>query len=233
MSEVHPISFPIHSDVDESAWLASQSSPVRDHAFPNVTEPYRPSGMSAPSMAPGMAGASSPAGAISDAPPPPTIDPEKERLALAELGHQTAAFTEAAEQLVHAKMNVFREAEGQLARLAVSIASVILERELNSDPSLHESLARAALDTLGDVHGAELVASEAAHEVLLEALESPFIEVGGVRVPLRCDPSLLGLGCIARSETSQVDGRLEQRLAEVARAFEQEARRNEEEEESE
>ena len=42
----------------------------------------------------------------------------------------------------------------------------------------------------------------------------------------------MGLGCIARSETSQVDGRLEQRLAEVARAFAQEARRNEEEEES-
>ena len=161
MSEVHPISFPIHSDVDESAWLASQSSPVRDHAFPECKRNPTVHPACLPrAWHQGWPEAGSPAGAISDAPPPPTIDPEKERLALAELGHQTAAFTEAAEQLVRAKMNVFREAEGQLARLAVSIASSHSGKRAQFDPSLHESLARAALDTLGDVHGAELVASE-------------------------------------------------------------------------
>ena len=230
MSDVHPIAFPIHSDADESAWIASQSAPVREHAFPLVTEPFQPAAGGAAATGLGHSGLEPGAASIPSGPPAPLIDPEKERQALAELGHQTSIFAEASQELVHAKLNVFRDAEGQLARLAVAIAEAILEKELATDPALHEQLARAALDTLGDVHGAELVASESAHEVLLEAFGSPFVEVGGVRVPLRCDPALVGLGCIARSETSQVDGRLEQRLSEVARAFTQEASKPELEE---
>jgi flagellar biosynthesis/type III secretory pathway protein FliH len=55
---------------------------------------------------------------------------------------------------------------------------------------------------------------------LVEVIGEAFVELDGVRVPIRVDPSLKGIGCVARNETSQVDGRVHERLRAVRQSFE-------------
>jgi len=149
----------------------------------------------------------------------PVIDPAKEALALARLEDQQRAYMQAAADLALARSRIMRDIEAQVLNLAVDIAQTLVEDELESKPELHQSLARAAIETLGDPHHAELLASPDAFETLVALIGEPFMEVDGVRVPLRADPQLRGLGCIARNETGQVDGRVRERLRAVRQAF--------------
>ena len=195
--------------------MASQSAGVQDHAFPNTAGSGGPFGDS--SSPEPLAGAPpDPAPAAVDV---PLIDPAKEEAALAELQAEVEVFSQGAAALATAHARALRDVEGQLISLAVDIAQCIVEREIQEDPRLHQALARAALETLGDPHNTELLASADAFESLVDVIGEAFVELDGVRVPIRVDPSLQGLGCVARNETSQVDGRVRERLRAVRQSF--------------
>jgi len=216
MSDERPYAFPLRSASEESVWMASHAAEVHDHAFPTTTGP-RPSSLD-PSPPEPLAGAPP------ESDPPteddvPLIDPAKEEEALAELQAEVEVFSQGAAALATARARALRDVEGQLISLAVDIAQCIVEREIEEHPELHQVLARAALETLGDPHKTELLASSDAFESLIDVIGEPFLELDGVRVPLRADPSLQGLGCVARSQTSQVDGRVRERLRAVRQSF--------------
>jgi hypothetical protein len=79
-------------------------------------------------------------------PPPTIVEPEIPRITPAE----QEAFAHAALEIGSLRARLLSNAESQLLDLAVSIAEVLIEREVERDPSLHNAFARAAVAALGD-----------------------------------------------------------------------------------
>lgn len=140
------------------------------------------------------------------------------------------AFSAALLDIATLRARALREAEQGLTDLSVRVAKAILERELATDPSLHLELVRATLSAFGDSHRSKLRASPRTYDAILEVHGSAVIEFEGVLVTITRDPALEGLGCIVEGEVNLVDGRIEERLASVWRAFRGENQRKASEE---
>ena len=153
--------------------------------------------------------------------PPPLVPPEAARITPAE----QEAFALAALELASLRARVMSHAESQLLDLAVSIAEVLIEREVERDPSLHNAFARAAVSALGDTRAAKLRVSRDAFRAISEIHGKEAVEVDGVKVELTLDNSLEGLSVVAESGSSRVDGRVRERLAAVLRAISADHRR--------
>jgi flagellar biosynthesis/type III secretory pathway protein FliH len=156
---------------------------------------------------------------ISRLPPPlddaaPKSTPEQE------------AFAQGALELASLRARVLSSIESELLSLAVHIAETIIEREVRIDPSLHKTLARAAVLALGDTQSARLRVSRAAYRAISELYGEAAIDVDGVRVEVSMDASFEALSVVAEAGPSRVNGRMSERLSAVLRAVEAEHRRN-------
>jgi hypothetical protein len=151
----------------------------------------------------------------SEAPPPPRLTPAEQE-----------AYASAALELASLRARVLSNAESQLLELAVSIAEVIIEREVERDPTVHQAFARAAVAALGDTRQAKLRVSRQAYKAITEVHGEEGVEVDGVRVEMTLDNSLEGLSVVAESGASRVDGRVSERLAAVLRALKADMRRH-------
>jgi len=195
------------------AWIAAAPGEVRPATF------GRPARSSSPE-------ASRPEPEAPPPPPPPVpavaVPPRREPSA--------EAFARGAVELAAARARALSGAEEQLLDLGLAIASAIVEREIERDPSLHGVLARTALETLGNPAGAKLRASHEAYAAILDTFGAPAITADGVSVEVTLDPTLDGLGCIAENEHGRVDARIGERLRAVRRALDDERRRIEIEE---
>lgn len=147
-------------------------------------------------------------------PPPAVITPAEQE-----------AFVLAALEVGSLRARILANAESELLELAVTVAEAIIEREIERDPAIHGTLARAAVRALGDTNHAKLRVSRAAHRAITEAHGEAALDVDGVRVELTLDNSLEGLSVIAESGASRVDGRVSERLSAVLRAIEADHRR--------
>jgi flagellar biosynthesis/type III secretory pathway protein FliH len=154
-------------------------------------------------------------------PPPVVAEPEVVRITPAE----QEAYAQAALELASLRARVLFNAESQLLDLAVSVAEVIIEREVERDPSLHNAFARAAVAALGDTRQAKLRVSRDAFRAISEIHGEEAVDVDGVSVGLTLDNSLEGLSVVAESGASRVDGRVRERLAAVLRAISADHRR--------
>lgn len=169
-----------------------------------------------------MPGRSLPPPAVIISRPPPSGDAHEEIGAVSE---EQRAFARATLELASLRARTLLGIESELLALAVGIASAILEREIEADPELHGTLARAAIAALGDVSSARLRASREAYRAISEAYGEAALDVDGVRVQVVLDHSLQGLGVVAEAGASRVDGRIGERLGAVRRALEAEHRR--------
>lgn len=154
-------------------------------------------------------------------PPPAIVEPEIARLTPAE----QEAYAHAALEIGSLRARVLFNAESQLLDLAVSIAEMIIEREVERDPGLHNAFARAAVAALGDTRAAKLRVSRDAFRAISALHGEEAVDVDGVRVELTLDNSLDGLSVVAESGASRVDGRVRERLAAVLRAISADHRR--------
>ena len=145
---------------------------------------------------------------------PPTVT-EPVRITPAE----QEAYAQAALELASLRARLLANAEAQLLDLAVSIAEVLIEREVERDPGVHNAFARAAVAALGDTREAKLRVSRDAFRAISELHGEQALDVDGVRVELLLDNSLEGLSVVAESGASRVDGRVRERLAAVLRAI--------------
>ncbi len=154
---------------------------------------------------------------------PPTSGAAKsshvERADSAEILAEKRAFSEALLDIATLRARALREAEQGLTDLSVRVAKAILERELATDPALHLELVRSTLSAFGDVHRSKLRASPRTYDAVVEVHGSAVIDYEGVLVTISRDPTLEGLGCVVEGEVNSVDGRVEERLASVWRAF--------------
>ncbi|MDH5671871.1 MAG: flagellar assembly protein FliH [Myxococcales bacterium] len=176
--------------------------------------------------------------AIEAPPQEPEVDPLEEMMAQLRaeqleterardrLMAQAGVFAQAALELGVVKAEAARAAEAQLLDLAVTIASVLVEREVQLDPALHQRFVRAAIQTLGDVREARVAVSPDAHGALCEVLGDDTAVIDGVRVRFVLDPSIEGLGGVLQSELGHVDGRIDERLRSVRKAFDAELEAN-------
>lgn len=142
------------------------------------------------------------------------------------LEERTHAFAQAALELGAERAAILYAVEGDLLDLAVAIAEVLIGRAIEREPALHAALACAALDAIGRSREVVLHASRASHDAIVEAFGENVVELEGVRVQVRLDPAIDGLGCIVEDGASRVDGRVTERLRAVRRAFEDERRRS-------
>ncbi|MET0391258.1 MAG: FliH/SctL family protein [Polyangiales bacterium] len=141
------------------------------------------------------------------------------------LNEHAEAFANAAVELAIARASELAMLEGQLLDLAVDIASALIEREVDHNPELHATLARAALNSLGDSERVTLRCSPTAFDTVCAALGGPEANVRGVVVQVVRDPSIPGLGCVVDGDNMRVDATVTERLRAVRRAFEEERRK--------
>lgn len=172
--------------------------------------------------------------AFSKLPPPPKLGslipgarsaPPPNDAGLELLHEQREAFTNAALELGIARAATLAELEGQLLDLSIEIASALIEREIEADPALHSTLARAALASLGDAERVTLSTSRDGYDAICQTLGGPEATVNGVHVTVHADASIPGLGCVVDGEHVRVDATVAERLRAVRRAFEDERRK--------
>lgn len=196
------------------AWAMRATPEVRAHALGARAAPPPPP---APEPAPVVVAEPPPPPVVEVAPPvpslPPPPDPATER-----------ALREAAQALTRARADVLSGVEGEVLTLAVDIATVLLEDELETRPELHRALVRAALRHVEPSAGVRVRASRVTYDALLQAFDEAAVDAGRGRVAVELDPSLDGAGVVVDVDGASIDGRVEPRL-EMLRAALDEARR--------
>jgi flagellar assembly protein FliH len=146
-------------------------------------------------------------------------------LAKKDLEEQINAFSQAAMQLAAARAAALTFAEGQLLDLAIAIATVIVEKELEQNPELYRSLVQMAIRALGATEPVVLRASKDSFETILKVFGNEVIHIDGIEIRITLDLAIEGLGCVAESADRRVDATLVGRLRAIRRAFEDERRR--------
>jgi hypothetical protein len=159
-------------------------------------------------------------GARSAPPPAPANDVSPELLL-----EQREAFTNAALELASARAASLSVLEGQLLDLSIEIAEALIEREVSEDPTLHSTLARAALASIGDSDRVTLRTSPDAFEAICQTLGGPETTVNGVHVTVHADATIPGLGCVVDGENVRIDATVTERLRAVRRAFHDQRRK--------
>ncbi len=117
-----------------------------------------------------------------------------------------------------------RASERDIARLAVAVAGKVIRKSVEQDPEIVLGIARAAI---GQTEGTRAVVLHVAPNDLEQVL-SVHDEL------IKCSPDLRNLkvvedprvergGCIVEMEVGHVDARIEEQLAEIERAFMEEA----------
>lgn len=172
---------------------------------------------------------------LSRLPPPPKLDslipggrsapPPANDTGYAMMREHAEAFANAAIELGIARAATLAVLEGQLLDLSIEIASALIERQIDREPELHATLARAALNSLGDATQVTLRTSPDAFHHVCDALGGEHADVRGVRVSVVSDVTIPGLGCVVDGENMRVDATISERLRAVRRAFEEERRK--------
>jgi flagellar biosynthesis/type III secretory pathway protein FliH len=115
-------------------------------------------------------------------------------------------------ELAAARTEVLRRSEHDVVRLGVAIAERILRREVQGNPAILLSMARAALQTLGEGAVATIELHPDDFEVLL-AGQSRGPDDGPVR--LSSNPHLKPGSCVVQSATGTIDVGLDAQIKEV------------------
>ena len=130
---------------------------------------------------------------------------------------QTASLTAVFDKLAHPLEEMDAEVAEQFARLAMAIAKQVIRRELRTDPAQVIAVMRETVALLpASVRQMRIHLHPEDAEVIREQLAAP----GGDRAwSIAEDPMLSRGGCMVISETSQIDARIESRIASVASAM--------------
>jgi vacuolar-type H+-ATPase subunit E/Vma4 len=207
------------NDVEAPEERESEPFPSRPSLSPMITESIGQSVYRRSSLPPRRSAPPPPVVITRPPSSPPSVPPPKLTPA------EQQAFATAALELASLRARVLSNAESQLLELAVQVAEVIIEREVERDPAVHEAFARAAVAALGDTRHAKVRVSRQAFKAISEIHGEEAVDVDGVRVEMMLDNSLEGLSVVAESGASRVDGRVSERLGAVLRALKADMRR--------
>jgi flagellar assembly protein FliH len=120
------------------------------------------------------------------------------------------------QELADVRRAMIRETERQMVQLAMAIARRILRREVAIDSDLTLTMARVALERLGDstavtirLHPGDFEATCRQREALL----------AGSHVTVTPDPAVSRGGCLVQSDFGYVDASVDAQFQELARAL--------------
>jgi flagellar assembly protein FliH len=123
---------------------------------------------------------------------------------------------ETIQELSDVRRSMIRETERQMVQLAMAIARRILRREVAIDSDLTLTMARVALERLGDstavtirLHPGDFEATCRQREALL----------AGSHVTVTPDPAVSRGGCLVQSDFGYVDASVDAQFQELARAL--------------
>lgn len=246
MSERAPLFPRVEQTPSAVGWMRRATEAPRKVSFARGAEPATPPVTAQPSVRPSAAPAGPAAQLLAQveaeirAEVDRELDAAKEALAaeqerLAEARAQAEAEREAL-QLEKQRFGAAIAALGEVAvhareqleeptlAIAVGIAEALLEREVQADPTLHTSLARAALAGLGGGESVELRVSQRTYDAVVELEGAPKLQHAGGTMALVIDERLDGLGAVAVSDWTRVDARVSERLAAALDAMTHERR---------
>jgi flagellar assembly protein FliH len=119
------------------------------------------------------------------------------------------------DQLGDLRRTMIRETERQMVELALAIARRVVRREVALDQSLTLSMARLALERLGE----RTAATVRLHPDDLAATAAGRSEWNGSHVTVVADASVSRGGCRIESDFGSVDASIDAQFREVARAL--------------
>ncbi len=119
------------------------------------------------------------------------------------------------EELSDLRRTMIRSTEQEMVRLALAIARRIVRREVAADTTLVLSLARAALDRLGDRNAVTI----RLHPDDCAAMRSQQAELGCAHVTVTPDAGVPRGGCRVETDFGFVDASLDAQLNEIAQAL--------------
>ena len=117
--------------------------------------------------------------------------------------------------------SMIRSAEKELAALAMEIAAKVIQREVQTDPTIVLSMVENALGKVGEGHAVRIIV----HPEDAELVRSKWSELRGVVAfgdnwEIVGDDRMERGGCIVETRGGLVDSRIETQLAEISDAFE-------------
>lgn len=222
-------------------WMVREDELVTKAAFPRVGASAVTASSATPSEAPPESGEHlTPAALaepepmpapVAEPPPAPTPMPSAAHLAsvppprLASIPPPSApagpppSLTEALQALVSARDEAIARTTDEMIALAVDLARVLVDAELESRPELHHTLVRAALDVLGEGASPRIRVAPDAFDAMVASLGGRTFEWHGRRLELEVDHSLTGPGAVLELGDGRVDAMLDSRLASVRAAL--------------
>ncbi len=129
------------------------------------------------------------------------------------------ALTDALQALASAREEALARTTDEMLSLAVDLARVLVDAELESRPELHHTLVRAALDVLGEGTSPRIRVAPDAFDAMVASLGGRTFEWHGRRLELEVDHSLTGPGAVLELGDGRVDAMLDSRLASVRAAL--------------
>lgn len=117
------------------------------------------------------------------------------------------------EQMLQARVEFLDSLQPQLVQLAVALAERILEREVQLDPTVVATTARAALERIVDAERVLLRVNPTDLAVLRERKADYLAEFEQIEtIEFSPDPEIPSGGCIAATEQLEIDARLSEQL---------------------
>ena len=130
------------------------------------------------------------------------------------VGNAVEALHGVCREMLHARNAFLDSLEPQLVQLSVALAERILEREVQLDPGVVASTARAALERVLDAEKVVLRANPADLAVLRERKPEYLAEFEQIHsIELVPDEAVESGGCIASTNRLEIDARFSEQLA--------------------
>lgn len=133
-----------------------------------------------------------------------------------EVGEARARFAAAVVELGQARLQVVRDAERDMVKLALAVARRLIAREVSLDHTLVAAMARVALDRLQDADRLTVVVHPDDHEAVVAAQAR---DLAGAPITVVADARVGPGGCRVESEHGFVEAGVDAQLGEIARAL--------------
>jgi flagellar assembly protein FliH len=122
------------------------------------------------------------------------------------------------EELADLRRTMIRQTERQMVQLSLAVAKRILRREVVVDRELTLTMARVALERLGDATAVTIRLNPADFEATFRRHDDLQTHTGA-RVSVVADPAISRGGCLVQSDFGYVDGSVDAQFQELARAL--------------
>lgn len=122
------------------------------------------------------------------------------------------------EELADLRRTMIRQTERQMVQLSLAIAKRILRREVVLDRELTMTMARVALERLGDATAVTVRLNPADFEATFRRHDDLQTHTGA-RVSVVADAAISRGGCLVQSDFGYVDGSVDAQFQELARAL--------------